>query len=201
MLEWVHEAAYGAHRILNAKSITSEILIIGPHEDSRLKEFTEKEGMSALFPKCAEDDLLTRLSLAAYQKQSDYICRLTSDCWLIHEQVIAEVIEIALKDKLDYFSNTIQRTFPEGQDCQVVSKKALQWFDAHQQENREHPFSEFDQNLILRKQFEAKGLRWKELLNPQFAFLIKGSSIDTKQDLEIARKFYAEQNPSVLRVD
>lgn len=154
--------------------------------------------MRALFPKAPEDDLLKRFKLAAFEEQATHIVRLTADCWEMPAQLIAEVVKLI--EKRDYVSNTIRRTFPEGFDVQACSYRALEWFDVNQKEEREHPFKMFDLNEYNRVRFEKDGLSYTELLNPQLRFLIKGSSIDTKQDLEDARRWYAETQKADDRI-
>ena len=63
------------------------------------------------------------LDFIKFQKitNASYIVRITADCPLIDWRIIDEMIkEIKIK-KYDYFSNTIQRTFPDGLDVEIFS--------------------------------------------------------------------------------
>lgn len=188
VLEWVWSAAYEAHRKLNAQGIESIPCVLGPANDSTLKDFCLKEGLRAHFPLVAEDDLIKRYLTSAYDLECNYIVRITADCWETHPDLIVESVN--LFQRADYISNTIRRTFPEGLDLQASSRRALEWVDTFQKDNREHPFYSLDHNQITRVSFEKSGFKITELLNPQLGFLIKGSSIDVKEDLERAREFY-----------
>jgi spore coat polysaccharide biosynthesis protein SpsF (cytidylyltransferase family) len=171
-------------------------MILGPATDETLKDFCKKEGLQAHFPLCAEDDLIKRYLNAAYELDCNYIVRITADCWESNAELIAEAA--GLLNRVDYISNTIQRSFVEGLDLQACSRRALEWVDKHQTERREHPFIDLDRNEITRVAFEKSGLKWSELLNPQLSFLFKGTSIDTREDLERIRKWHGERTKQQL---
>ncbi len=74
-----------------------------------------------------EDNVLSRFYLAAKKYKLDIIVRITADDPLKDPNVIDQLIEILLgNDELDYCSNTIKPTFPEGIDCEVFRFKALE---------------------------------------------------------------------------
>jgi spore coat polysaccharide biosynthesis protein SpsF len=192
ILEWVYEAATSAHRKLNAIQLQSVVRVIGPSNDEKLKEFCQTKGIQAEFPFAPEDDLILRYLNAAKMLECNYVVRITSDCWLHNPDLMVEVCQ--LFSKADYISNTIRRTFLEGLDIQACSLKALEWFNQNQKEEREHPFKPFDENKHIRIQFEKAGFKYTELLNPQNAYLIRGSSIDNMDDLVNARKWWDAKN-------
>lgn len=191
-MEWIWAATYEAHRKLNALNYSSIPVVLGPAQDEELKSFCQKEGIRAHFPLCAEDDLLCRYKFSMQELDCTHVIRLTADCWLHEPLLITEVATLLVKNKMDYVSNTIRRTFIEGLDVQGCSQTALLWFDREQKERRQHPFVDFDENAIIRRQFEAAGMKYTELLNPQMSFLIKGTSVDSKEDLERANKYHEQ---------
>lgn len=89
-----------------------------------------------------EDNVLSRYQRMAETHDADYIVRITSDCPRIPEFIISKHILIALKNRYDYFSNVHEglRTAPDGFDCEVISRKALEWLsdNAKEQYEREH---------------------------------------------------------------
>ena len=67
---------------------------------------------------------------------ASYIVRITGDCPLIDWKIIDEMIEKIKINNCDYYSNTIQRTFPDGLDVEIFSSATLNktYFNA------KHPF-------------------------------------------------------------
>lgn len=86
------------------------------------------------------NDVLDRFYQAVKNEKADYIVRITSDCPLIDAKVMDEVIENCIEKKLDYCSNTIEPTFPDGMDVEVFLFTALEkaWKEASLQSDREH---------------------------------------------------------------
>jgi len=74
-----------------------------------------------------ESDVLGRVFAAA--EPADIIIDITADCPLIDHEVVDLCIETMLDQKLDYVSNTIIRTYPDGFDVQVYSYKVLMELD------------------------------------------------------------------------
>ena len=58
-------------------------------------------------------------------ENADYVVRVTGDCPLIDHLVIDELIKKIIEENLDYVSNTIIRTFPDGLDAEVFRASAM----------------------------------------------------------------------------
>lgn len=71
------------------------------------------------------NNVLERFYLTALPESPDWVVRLTSDCPLIDPLVIDSVINHAISNDLDYVSNTLQPTFPDGLDVEVFKFSAL----------------------------------------------------------------------------
>lgn len=195
LLEWVYGAAFEAERILRAKKIDSEAVVLGTVGDIKLSQFCEERKMRCFFPYVDKDDLIHRYKEALKKFNAIGCVRITADCWLSNPDMIAEVAE--LLNKFDYVSNTIQRSFMEGYDLQGCTRLALEWFDFNQKEKREHPFYFFDRNEMIREDFEKKGFKWTNLVAPNAVWAVK-TSIDSVDDLNNAREFYERTNQSTL---
>lgn len=87
-----------------------------------------------------EKDVLSRYYHAAREFSIDTIVRITSDCPCIDPNVIDMVIRAYLDSDVDYVSNTLDRTFPRGQDVEVFSFECLEkaYFNATKEFEREH---------------------------------------------------------------
>ena len=76
----------------------------------------------------SEDDVLDRYYRAAKEYEAKAIVRVTSDCPLLDPEVVDGVIT-AFRDnaeKFDYASNTLERTYPRGLDCEIFSTAVLE---------------------------------------------------------------------------
>jgi glutamate-1-semialdehyde 2,1-aminomutase len=73
----------------------------------------------------SEDDVLARYVSAAKQAGADIVVRITGDCPLIDAEIIDECVDRFLAADVDYLSNTINPSFPDGLDVEVMSFAAL----------------------------------------------------------------------------
>ena len=73
------------------------------------------------------EDVLGRLwQCAEKYLEFENIIRITGDCPLIDPRVIDEVIEFFEKEKVDYASNVLVETYPDGMDVEIFTRRALQ---------------------------------------------------------------------------
>ena len=88
----------------------------------------------------SENDVLDRFYQTIKYEKPDLIVRLTSDCPLIDPSLIDVVVQQAKDKKLDYYTNTMEELFPDGQDIEVFTFKALEqaWKEANLKSEREH---------------------------------------------------------------
>lgn len=71
------------------------------------------------------DDVLHRFVMAVETFEPDVVVRLTADCPLASPAVIDAVIEQFADTDVDYCSNTLTPTFPDGLDAEVVRASVL----------------------------------------------------------------------------
>lgn len=87
-------------------------------------------------------DLLDRHYQVGKFYNADAVVKIPSDCPLIDPQIIDDVIKyyITNSDKYDYVSNLHPATYPDGNDVEVISFKALEcaWKEAQKDFEREH---------------------------------------------------------------
>lgn len=72
------------------------------------------------------DNVLERFYKTAAPEMPVWVVRLTSDCPLIDPVEIDKVIQHAIDHDLDYVSNTLQPTFPDGVDTEVFKFSVLE---------------------------------------------------------------------------
>lgn len=90
----------------------------------------------------SEEDVLSRYYTAASEFGASDVVRVTSDCPLIDPEIMDKVIQYYQqnRNKFDYVSNTLERTYPRGMDTEVFSFKVLKeaFQEAKSQSEREH---------------------------------------------------------------
>ena len=131
----------------------------------------------------SEEDVLDRYYQAVRQIGGDIVVRLTADCPLLDPQVSAFVLDRFLKGDVDYASNTLAPTFPDGLDTEVFSFAALAraWRESVLMSEREHVTPYIWKNpskfrlANIADDVDRSHLRW---------------TVDEAQDLEFARAVY-----------
>lgn len=128
-----------------------------------------------------ENNVLKRYFDAAVKLKAKKIIRITADCPLIDYRLIDKMIKIFDKDKFDYASNTIKRSFAHGQDMEIFTFKTLKSIKekAKSKYDKEHVTSFIKSNA---KKFKIK--HFCKLPN-ESKFRI---TVDYKEDLELIRK-------------
>lgn len=90
----------------------------------------------------SEKDVLSRYVAAAEMFRADVVVRLTADCPFICPEVTDLVVR-AYRDaspSVDYATNCLRRTYPQGLDTEVISRDALERsaLEATEAADREH---------------------------------------------------------------
>jgi glutamate-1-semialdehyde aminotransferase/spore coat polysaccharide biosynthesis protein SpsF (cytidylyltransferase family)/predicted dehydrogenase len=88
----------------------------------------------------SEYDVLDRFYGAARGEKASQVVRITADCPLIDPEVIDRVVRRFQRGDLDYASNAMVRSYPDGLDTEVFSFSALEraWHEATRTSEREH---------------------------------------------------------------
>lgn len=156
------------NRISSCKKINEICLATSTsHADDQIVKFTEMEKIP--YFRGSEEMVLDRLIGAAQKFQADAIVRITADCPLIDPKIVDNIISLYLSNpNMDFASNTIERTFPDGLDTEVISTKFLvklskklrdsftrSWFPMHMIENHKQYFCSNYKNQI-----NLSHLRW-----------------------------------------
>ena len=107
-------------------------------DDDQIVALAEK--LQVKYHRGSEDDVLDRFYQTAKSITPEYIVRVTSDCPLIDPQLLDEIIQEAKKQNLDYYTNVIEPSYPDGQDIEVFKFSALEkaWKEATLKSDREH---------------------------------------------------------------
>jgi glutamate-1-semialdehyde aminotransferase/spore coat polysaccharide biosynthesis protein SpsF (cytidylyltransferase family) len=137
----------------------------------------------------SERDVLNRFFLAAKSVSADVIVRISGDCPCIDPVLINKMISTFLTNDLDYCSNVINPTFPDGLDIEVFSFAALERAnaEAHSSFDREHvtPFIK-DSNL-----FKVQNVSNKK------DFSQIRLTLDESEDLVVLQKIFEHFSPKI----
>ena len=151
-------------------------------EDYAIIKLSDKLGVKSFTG--SENDVLDRFYQCAKKFDADIVVRVTADDPFKDPDVIDRAVKELISDKgLDYVSNTIKPTYPEGIDIEVITLKALEraWKEADKKSEREHvtPYIWNNPEIFRVSNFEndinLSNLRW---------------TLDTPQDLEFTRDIY-----------
>ncbi|MEQ9667155.1 cytidylyltransferase domain-containing protein [Coleofasciculus sp. G2-EDA-02] len=137
----------------------------------------------------SEDNVLERYYLAAKEYKANVVVRVTSDCPLFDTELLTQMLNDFKRKtgqgmKIDYLSNTLNRSYPYGLDAEIFTFAALEqaFREARQPYEKEHvtPYIYQHPNLFsLHKQVGEKDLsafRW---------------TLDTEEDWRLISKIYS----------
>ena len=111
-------------RILKSKLISKLKIATTDEKDAVLiEEIAVQLGVGVY--KGSINNVLDRFYKTAVTEKPDWVVRLTSDCPLIDANIIDKVIQFAVGKDLDYASNVLEPTFPDGMDVEVFKFTAL----------------------------------------------------------------------------
>jgi len=135
------------------------------------------------------DNVLGRFIKVIDEFNPEVVIRLTADCPLTSPQVIDEVVTSFLNSDVDYISNTMTPTYPDGLDVEVVRPDALRYVNATTQDQpeREHVTlgvyrrPEIFQIRNIVNDIDLSSLRW---------------TVDTPEDFAFVKAVYAELFPA-----
>ena len=134
------------------------------------------------------DDVLDRTYQAAARANADTVMRLTGDCPLVDPAILDTLIEYFWTGGYDYASNTIEPTFPDGLDAEVMHFRCMEaaWHESDLPSEREHvtPFiyNRPDRFRLgsFRGEEDLSGLRW---------------TVDERADFEFVTEVYQALYP------
>lgn len=135
------------------------------------------------------DNVLDRFITAASSYRPDWVVRLTGDCPLADPDVIDQVIDVTLASAADYGSNTLEPSFPDGLDVEVVRYAALEqvWRAGGSTAEREHVTLAIHRHpdrfrlVGVKAPHDLSRLRW---------------TVDEAADLALVERIYAALYPS-----
>ncbi len=187
VIDQAKSAKFHVERSSRQIYIKCEIAVLHPANDRTIINSYKQTGAHLISGD--EENVLSRYIEAAKLIKPDFIVRLTSDCPLILDFVISKHINVAVLNELDYVSNVEEqcRTIADGFDCEIMSRKALEWLE----ENAQTPEYQEHVTLALRRE-RPKSLKFGFIPSKLDTSHLK-ISLDTAEDLERIRRYYHDR--------
>jgi spore coat polysaccharide biosynthesis protein SpsF len=122
--------SYLIERVRCCKGIKNIILAttLNPEDDS-IAEFSSNKGVNMF--RGSENNVLERFHKAATMFNAKHIMRVTADCPLIDPDILYMLIEYYFAENLDYVSNCVYPTLPDGLDAEVFNFETLDYAYKH----------------------------------------------------------------------
>lgn len=180
--------AYQIERVLRARHLDKIVVATTrKREDSQILRLCKSRGIDCF--RGADADVLDRFVQCAGKYASfKVLARLTGDCPLIDPKVIDRVVDFYRRRSLDYVTNTLPPTFPDGMDVEVFSRKALM------QAGREAKLNSEREHVTLylrnRKKFSRGNLRAKR----DFSHI--RLTVDDPEDFEVIKFLIEHGKPA-----
>ncbi len=157
-----------------------------------------------------ENNVMERVLAAAVKNETDIIVDITGDCPLVDPRHIDCLIKTLLSNDIDYVSNCVPRSWPDGLDLQVYHTNALQeCYEIF------YPKNHVGINISLNPEY-FKTLHWDA--PEEYRFPEIGLTLDTPEDYQLLKlifeKFgndiffkvedvieYIKDNPELLKIN
>ena len=91
--------------------------------DAPLVELAERMGIAVF--RGDEDDVMLRVIDAAASVNADVMVEITGDCPIIDPEIVEQTIRMFKAHQVDYVSNVLVRSYPDGMDTQVLRLETL----------------------------------------------------------------------------
>ena len=137
----------------------------------------------------SKNNVLSRYYQIAKKYPSDHIVRITGDCPLVDPKIVDRVLEQAQKLKVDYCSNVIKQSFPDGLDVEVFTPNILTkaYKEAKTKFDKEHvtPF------MIRNKKIKKLNIK-SEINNSKYRLCL-----DEEKDYELISIIFDKFKPNI----
>lgn len=112
------------HRVVRAGLVDDVVVATTDLQaDESIQHLCHSEGVECFLGPA--EDVLTRYCQVATATKADVVIRITADCPLVSPTVIDDVICARVKERADYASNTLRRTYPHGLDVECFTYETL----------------------------------------------------------------------------
>jgi spore coat polysaccharide biosynthesis protein SpsF len=123
-------------RLLESKRVITLVVATSiDSTDDALVEFLQDYGVNVY--RGSLENVLCRFIEVSTNYSHDALIRLTGDCPLIMPELLDQMIDKFYEDNVDYLSNTLDPTFPDGLDIEILKQGVLEKLATFELEEKE----------------------------------------------------------------
>lgn len=137
----------------------------------------------------SENDVLDRFVQAARKFDADLVVRITGDCPLVDPEIVDACVNGFLEKGVDYFSNILVPSYPDGLDVEVFTRAALELANNESTDTFDH--EHVTPYLRNSSHFKRAGLE-----NPEDLSTLRWT-VDELADLHVIEKIFQHFSPSI----
>jgi|SRR3989344_3228689 len=116
---------YVVDRLKKTKAIDKIVVATSDHKDDDvIEKYCQNEKIDC-FRGSLEDVLSRYVNCAKKYSGYDTIIRITADCPLIDPKVVDLLIKTFSREKVDYASNVLKETYPDGIDAEIFTRESI----------------------------------------------------------------------------
>ena len=174
---------------LSGSKFIEDIILAIPKNSANSKLSNHITSMGLKIYKGSENNVLRRYYQCAKKYNVENIIRITSDCPVSDIKIIEKLIKKFRLLDLDYISNTMPPSFPDGLDVEIFTYKALEtaYMQAESTFDKEHVTSYIRNSPIfnkynLKNNIDLSGLRL---------------TVDEKEDFEVIKNIFNYFHPRI----
>lgn len=169
-------------RILRSKSIDGIIVATSSERsDDLLAKTLENLGVKVV--RGSLQNVFSRFKLAISDPQPDYFLRLTADCPLVMSELIDQMIVVFEKASVDYLSNIVDPTFPDGLDVEIISTPAFLSIE-------ESSLSKYELEHVTPAIYQNPEIFKVQNFKSNVDLRNRRWTVDTEEDLKFVRKVF-----------
>lgn len=194
-------------RILKAKKVSSLVVATSlDTTDDVLSKFLEAHSINVY--RGSLGNVLSRFIEVSEKYPHDSLIRLTGDCPLVMPELVDQMIEAFYEEGVDYLSNTLDPTYPDGLDIEIIKKgilEKLSTFNLEPKELEHVTFGIYKRPEIFKlsnyvNKSNQSRERWTVDYHEDFEFIssifARFSGRETEFTLQEVNK-YLEENPQI----
>ena len=145
------------------------------------------------FYRGSEENVLSRVLEAAQNFEAETIVEVTGDCPFVDTEIVEQFISIYEGNNLDYVSNNIECTYPDGMDVQVFSTEVLRKSSIVATSEKEQEHVTMEIRLSSGKYKKINIVAPLSIRHPEIAI-----TLDTLEDLTLLNAIQNEFGENLL---
>ena len=172
------------HRILTSRTVDE--LVVATSSDASDDELTNYLRENSInVHRGSLDNVLSRFTEVSRNYPHDALIRFTGDCPLVMPELIDQMVPQFYELDIDYLSNTLEPTFPDGLDIEIVKEGVLDQLallNLNQKELEHVTYGVYTRPKLFKSAnfsnvIDCSAQRW---------------TVDYQQDLDFARRVFLE---------